>query len=165
MGANKKSRSKGYRPRQVCIDSAAWAISGSFTLPISTQRELMAPVDTAMRQLQMATANRDDWNVLANGLNIAEALCGQNIGNNLLSKILSGQSALHAVAIRMIPTGSSTCKGCEITDILEAVDMYRIQLNLCSQAELSRAVRRVKNLHRSGAMADVAKIYEKMAAL
>lgn len=42
--------------------------------------------------------------------------------------------------------------------------MYRAQMTLCSQAEMMRALRRVNDLHRSGGMQDVKRLYEGMAA-
>jgi len=72
-------------------------------------------------------------------------------------------TALHTVAMRMLSKGSSTLRATELAAIREGRDMYQIQLSLCSQAECMRAVSRVQNLHRSGAMADVAKLYAQMA--
>lgn len=158
----KKPRNKAYKPKPILADPLSWAIAGAHTLPAPKQAELLAPVSAALLKLQHATADRDDWNTLANALNLAEALCGLQIGPNLLPEITKGMEALHAVAMRMLASARSTCRGAEIAAIVEALDMYRAQLQLCSQAEMSRAVARVKDLHRSGAMDRVAQIYRQM---
>lgn len=60
--------------------------------------------------------------------------------------------------------GSSTCYASELAAITEGREMYRAQMTLCSQAEMMRALRRVNDLHRSGGMQDVKRLYEGMAA-
>lgn len=162
MAGNKKPR-KQHRPRLVSANSMDWAMSGAYTLPAYTQKQILEMVETGFDALRRGQATRDEWNALANALNIAEALAGLRIGPNLMPAIQAGMDALHSVALRMLSGKSSTCHASELSAITEALDMYRIQLRLCSQAEMTRAVQRVNDLHRSGAMKDVARLYAGMA--
>lgn len=159
-----KRRNKAYRPRPVNPDAMQWAISGAYTLPLDKQRELVGYVDAAIDKFRTGTADRNDWNSVANGMNIAEALCHFEIGTNLSPQIKAALDALHAVAMRMLSGGTSTLRAQELAAIREGRDMYEIQLRLCSQAEAHRAVSRVQDLHRCGAMANVAKLYAAMTA-
>ncbi len=159
-----KKRTKKYRPREVTADPISWAIAGVHTLPVESQASIMEPIDDAFLLLKKGVARREDWNVVGQALNLAEAFGGMQIGPNLLPAIMAGQSALHRIALRMLETGSSTCYGAELATIEEALMMYRVQLKVCTQAELSRAFQRLKNLHRCGAMQDVARLYEQMDA-
>lgn len=161
MTRTKKPR-KAYRPRAVQSDPVSWAIAGVHTLPAESKRAMMVPIDAAVLLLKRGQAARDDWNVICQALNLAEALAGLQIGSNLTPQIAAGQGALRTIAQRMIGTGRATCYAAELALVDEALAMYRVQVRLCTQAEMSRAVARVKELHRSGAMEDVARLYEGM---
>jgi DNA-binding FrmR family transcriptional regulator len=162
MSKPKPKRHKSYRPRDVQLDAVSWAIAGATCIPPASQAAALAPVMAAVRVLKQGMATRVDWNVVAQCMNLAEALAALQIGSNLMPQIGAGQKALHRIALRMLERGTSTCYATELADIDEAVVMYRVQLSLCTQAEFSRAVVRVKDLHRSGAMDDVARLYLKL---
>nr|DAH83259.1 MAG TPA: hypothetical protein [Caudoviricetes sp.] len=159
----KTKRNKAYKPRPVNPQAMNWALSGAHTLPMHKQVELIGYVDVALDRLRQGRAARDDWNTLANGMNIAEALAHFQIGTNLTDRINDAQDELHGIGIRMLSTGKSTCYAHELAAIAEGRDMYKIQLGLCSQAEIMRAVQRVNDFHRSGAMNDVARLYQAMS--
>lgn len=161
MGRSAKPR-KAYRPRDQLADPVSWAIAGVHTFPIATQQAIMAPIHAAVLRLKQGRAGRDDWNIVRQALNVAEALAALHIGPNLLPQIGAGQQALHAIARRMVGAGHTVCDGAELVAIDEAVAMYRAQLRLCTQAESSRAFARVKALHALGAMDDDGRLFEQM---
>lgn len=162
MMKNKKKRNKKHRPREIKANAVDWAIAGVHTFPFETQRDLMKPPNEAFTKLREGLAGRDDWNLICQTFNVAEALCMLNIGNNLADCFKSGHNALSQIALRMLAGKSSTCYAQELHDITEALDMHRIQLKLCTQAEYSRALEKVRNLIGGGAQYDVAKIYSEM---
>lgn len=162
MSKTKKPRTKRYVARECLQDPVSWAVAGVHTLPTESQQAAMVPVDGAVALLKQGMAGRDDWNMIVQALNIAEALAGLQIGPNLMPQIEAGQEALHAIALRMIARRTATCYATELHAIDEALAMYRAQLKLCTQAEFSRAIARVKELHRSGAMVYVARVFEKL---
>lgn len=164
MSKAKKPRNKRYVPRECLADPVGWAVAGVHKLPTESVEAMFAPIDTARSLLLLGKATRDDWNVVCQALNLAEALAGFGIGANLMPEITDGQRWLHQIALRMIERGTSTCYATELAAIDEALTMYRAQLQVCTQAELSRAVAHVKNLHRSGAMVDVARVFDDMPA-
>lgn len=158
----KTKRTKKYIPKTVLLDPMSWAAAGVFTFPIATQKEIMKGAQLSFDLLRQGTAGREDWNVICQALNTGEALCEFNIGNNLIDYFNAGHEALHQIALRMLGGKSSTCYSSELSAISEAINMHRIQLTLCTQAEFSRAVKRVKNLINGGAQDDVAKTYARL---
>ena len=155
-------RNKKYRPKQVFIDPISWAISGATLLTQNQKDDLFGMVRVELHNLSLGKLDRDGWNTLANAMNIAEALASFNIANNLMSEITRAQDALKSLALRMLKTGSSTCYAKEIGDIHEGCNIHKIQLDFCTQAELSRAVAKVKEQHRNGTMQEMKKIFESL---
>lgn len=119
-------------------------MAGAHLLPVARRDELFAPVSEAFDALRKGTASTDQWYTVDNGLRLSEALIELNIGNNLAPQITDGRRALDSVGLRLRKSSSSTCRSSELVLIREAVDLYKIQLGLCTQAEMSKAVRSVR---------------------
>lgn len=158
----KKPRTKKYSPRPIRFNAMDWAIAGVHKMVESDRKAVLAPVLEGVDRLRQGKATRAHWNDVCESLNVAEALAELHIGDNLLPDFNAGHEALHQVALRMLAGGSSTCRASELAAIREAVELYALQLTLCTQAELSRAVRRVKALMDGGALNDVARTYAKL---
>lgn len=146
-----KRRGKKYSPKPVSVNAMEWAMAGAHLLPASKRGELFEPVATAFEALREGAASAEQWYTIDNALRLAQALIGLNIGNNLTPQIADGRRALDAVGLRLRLAGSPTCRSLELGRIREALDLYQIQLGLCTQAEMSKAVRRVTNMIISGA--------------
>lgn len=157
-----KKRNKKYKPREIKANALDWAIAGVFTFPVETQRDIMKQPMASFELLRQGRASRDDWNQICQALNVGEALCELHIGDNLLDAFHQGHEALHQIALRMLGGKSSTCYAHELAAVTEALDMHKIQLQLCTQAEFSRAIKRVTNLINGGAQDDVAKTYARL---
>lgn len=157
-----KKRNKSYRPRHIQVDPVSWAIAGCHLFLTDTIKQITAPVKDAFVTLKQGKATRDDWNMIVQALNVAEALCGAQIGPNLLPKIEKAQVSLKAIALRMCD-GDAACKAPELAAVNEGIAMYCAQLKVCSQAEFGRALAYTKEMHRCGNADDVARVYLKMA--
>lgn len=120
-------------------------MAGSHLLPPARRGELFDPVAEAFDALRAGAASLEQWYTIDNGLRLSEALIELNIGNNLAAEIRAGRAALDSVGGRLRATGSSTCRATELALIREATELYRIQLGLCTQGEMSKAVRAVQN--------------------
>lgn len=156
----KKPRNKKYKKKNVMPNSVAWAMAGAFKMPAEDVDMLMVPMRRAYMQFLAGIATRDDWNDLVTQFMIGEALAGMNIGNNLLPDITAAMNALRAIATRMIENKRSTCYASELRWIKEAADMYKIQLDHCTQGEFSRAHKSVKQ---SMECSDFSMLYRAMA--
>lgn len=121
-------------------------MAGAHLLPAAKRAELFEPVVVAFEALHMGAASMEQWYTIDSGLRLSEALIGLNIGNNLAPQIADGHRALDVIGLRLRTFGSSTCHALERDLIREAIELYQIQLGLCTQAEISKAVRRVKSL-------------------
>lgn len=157
----KPKRTKKYKPREILADPVSWAIAGSHLLPRESVAAAFVPIDAALLILKQGRALRDDWNMVAQALNVAEALAELQVGHNLVAEIAAGQAALMAIAQRMLK-GSATCYASELADVDEALFVYRAQLKVCTQADFGKAVKRVRQLHACGAMQDVERVFEGM---
>lgn len=157
-----KKRTKKYKPREIKGNALEWAIAGVHTFPIETQRDIMKQPLASFDMLREGRASREDWNLICQALNVGEALCEFNIANDHLDEFHKGHEALHQIALRMLAGKSSTCYAHELAAITEALDMHKIQLQFCTQAEFSRAIKRVTNLINGGAQDDVAKTYARL---
>ena len=158
----KKPRNKAYKPKGALVNPIEWAVAGAHTLMLGQQEAFIKPVDDAIDLLRQGIATRDDWNMVASAMNIAVALADLQICPNFVPDFERAQEALRVIAGRMIQRGTSTCYSAELEALREARDMYRIQLRYCTQAESSRAIKRVKDTHRSGGMQDMAKLFNNM---
>lgn len=157
-----KKRNKKYKPREVKANALDWAIAGVFTFPHETQRDIMKQPMASFELLREGRAGREDWNQICQALNVGEALCEFNIANDHIDDFHKGHEALHQIALRMLGGKSSTCYAHELTAVKEALDMHKIQLQFCTQAEFSRAILRVKNLLNGGAQDDVTETYARL---
>lgn len=162
MSKQKPKRTKRYVPRERLADPVQWAMAGVYKLPTVSIDAVFVPIDAAKALLRQGRATCEDWNVVAQALNLAEALAGLQVGANLLPEIIAGQRWLHQIALRMLERDTSTCYAAELAAIDEALVMYRAQLQVCTQADFSRAVAHVKNLVRCGAMDDIARLYQEL---
>jgi hypothetical protein len=161
MGRTAKPR-KPHRPRGKLVDPVSWAVAGVHTLHDTVRETMMAPVKATMENFRAGRADRDDWNELAQAMNVAESLAQEQVGRNLLPQIKDAQTALRDFGLRLAAGGTSTCQTVELKALDEGIFVYEAQLRVCTQADLGRAVRRVKALHTSGAMIDVGRLYESM---
>ncbi|MFM0226168.1 hypothetical protein [Paraburkholderia dipogonis] len=120
-------------------------MAGAHLLPAARRTELFEPVSQAFDALRQGIASMEQWYTIDNCLRLSEALIGLNIGNNLADSVRAGRMALDEVGGRLRAGGSSTCRAPELALIREATELYRIQLGLCTQGEMSKAVRTVEN--------------------
>lgn len=163
MARPQKKRSKKYRAKEVQTDPVSLAIAGVHTIPVEAQVDVMKLLNDAYDTLRQGRASREDWNMICQAVNVAEVLSKMHIGDNLLPDFDAGHEALHQIALRMLGKNCSTCYPGELIAVREAIDMHKIQLRICTQAEYSRALKKVVDLHTGGATLKVAKMYEYMA--
>lgn len=82
--------------------------------------------------------------VVIAALNMTEALARLRIGNELADKIRAGQDALYALAQRGANIGRFIFTGPELQAVNLAMEIHDAQLDVCTIAELEKAVEIVK---------------------
>jgi hypothetical protein len=146
----KKQRNKAYRPKPVYKNVVDWAIAGATKMLAADVVTLMVPMKAAYTKFCTATACQQDWEDLVTQIMISKQLAVMNIANNLADDIDHGLAMLDKVGARMIEQNKSTCYARELAAISWAMEIYKIQLEHCTQAEFSRAHKQVKNILLSG---------------
>lgn len=157
----KKPRNKKYKEKPVYKNAVDWAIAGRTKMLAADVVHLMAPMKRAYGKFLLGIADREDWNDLSTQFMIAEALAGMQIASNLKNEIERAAGMLHTVGMRMLTQGKSTCYSQELAAIAWGMEIYKIQLNHCTQAEFGRAYKKVQGAIGQSAQA---KIYLEMAA-
>lgn len=154
-----KRRSRKYKKREQLVDPVSWAIAGAHQFPAATVAGMIEPITQALNRLAFATADRDDWNLLASAFNISEALADVGICADLMPDVEAGMAVLHTIALDHFATGTWRLSAEHTRTLGEAVETHRIQISLCTQGEHSRACQRCRDLLNSGAMIELAKLY------
>lgn len=90
--------------------------------------------------------------VVIAALNMTEALARLRIGSELTDQIRAGQDALYALAQRGTRLGRFVFTGPELQAINLAMEIHDAQLDVCTIAELEKAVEIVKQELRSKRM-------------
>ncbi len=122
---------------------------------------LMAPMKRAYSKFLLGAANRADWNDMATQFMLAQELAAMQIASNLKSDIERAAGMLRTIGTRMVAQNKSTCYSQELGAIAWGMEIYKIQLDHCTQAEFGRAHKKVQNSIEQSAQA---KLYREMAA-
>jgi uncharacterized small protein (DUF1192 family) len=134
----KKSR---YRPKGVLLDPLNHVLSGMKRVgSISAGTDLMIKNHSALDAVRRGEATRDDIDVLIAALNMTEALALMRIGQDWKDEIRAAQDALFAVGSRGAETGKFILRGPELTSLNLGMEIHDAQLEVCTVAELERAI-------------------------
>lgn len=141
MPGNKKPKKK-YVKKIVYANTIEIAVTKRALVSKANQEDWFGPVQAAFEAMQRGTLDKEGWVAMSNGLNVAFSL-GQfcDIGPNLLPEIKRGQDALLKVGVRLHHDGRVTCWALEMALIREALDLFKIQLSLCTNGELTKALK------------------------
>jgi hypothetical protein len=140
MPGTRKPR-KRYRPadRRMDHDPISLAASQAALLSIPEQTATLAKARSGFDALRAGNGSVSAWQSVADGLNLAEMLVKLRIGSNLGPDIRAGQLAMAALMHQVKAGGGWTMRGPQLATIDNALDLYRVQLSLCSRGELREA--------------------------
>lgn len=136
-----------YRPKPVRLDVMGWIINGKKQVATSASDEIMTlriKNHMAMDILRQGGGDRSHMNVVIAALNMTEALARLRVGNEHAALIRKGQDALYAMANRGAHLGRFVFTGQELQAVNLAMEIHDAQLDVCTVAELERAVDIVK---------------------
>ena len=134
----KKSK---YRPKGVILDPINHVLSGMKRVgSISAGTDLMIKNHSSLDAVRRGEATRDDIDVLIAALNMTEALALMRIGEDWKVEIRAAQDALFAVGSRGAETGKFILRGPELKSLNLGMEIHDAQLEVCTVAELERAM-------------------------
>lgn len=148
-----RKRSK-YRPKGVRLDAVSWVINGMKPVTVAKDEILTLRIKNhmALDVLRTGGGGKSDMDVVITALNMTEALARLRIGGELSDQIRAGQDALYALAQRGARLGRFVFTGPELQAINLAMEIHDAQLDVCTIAELEKAVDIVKQELRSKRM-------------
>lgn len=138
MGRTARPR-RAYRPRAIDPDPMGLAMTKVAKLLPQQLAPMQAKLKAALHHFQYGPTTHEDWAVLAGALNAAEELAKRSIANDHAPTFLQGQQVLADVWQRHKTRQSWTLKGRELSALADAIFVHGIQLQHCSQGELSAA--------------------------
>ena len=134
----KRSR---YRPKGVLLDPLTHVLTGLNRVgSITAGTTLKIKNHDALNTVRQGEAGRDDIDILIGALNMAEALARMKIGDDWKVEIRAAQDALFAVGSRGAETGKFILRGPELKSLNLGMEIHDAQLEVCTVAELERAM-------------------------
>lgn len=141
MPASKKPR-KAYRPRPVLANAAARAMNAVTRLTDDEIEQAQGPLVAAFAKLVNCVGNADDWAIVVDAMNVAEALAAERICSDEASRqtIIEAQRALARLHRQHQVLGSWVLWPEDHAALLAGVDLHRLQLSVCDYAEYRLAI-------------------------
>lgn len=152
MASNKKPR-KAYRPRKVLVDPVSYVLTGMKPLTWAKDELVTLRITNhgAFAALTQGRATRQDFELMVAALNMTEALMLQRLGDEYSNDMRAGQDALEAIAGRSVSLGGRfVVKAEEMKALNEAMVVHDAQLDVCTIAQLERAIDTVQQTIRQG---------------
>ena len=145
MAANKKPR-KAYRPKPVRIDPVGYVLTGMMPLDQVGDELITLRVKNhaALAALTQGRATNDDFNMLISALNVTEALMQQELGAEYSADLAAGQAALKEIGRRRKEIGRFVLRAEEMQALNLAMDVHDAQLEICTVAQIERAIMTVR---------------------
>lgn len=151
MAANKKPR-KAYRPKPVRIDPVGYVLTGMKPVGAVGDELIMLRLKNhgALAALAQGRATNEDFNMLISALNVTEALMLQDMGARWMPQLKAGQDALRAIGERFKTIKRFVLRGEEMQALNLAMDVHDAQLEICTVAQIERAIHLVRRVVTSG---------------
>lgn len=127
---------KAYRPRLTFSNAHQLSIEAVTVLNDSEVEQAASAPEAALDAFHLGIEPAFQWAVMADALNVAEALCDRGICSDDESRniVLRGQEALAQVYGNWSPTPGETY------DLEQAVARHRLQLTFCDYSEYRKAM-------------------------
>lgn len=151
MAANKKPR-KAYRPKPVRIDPLGYVLTGLKPVGEVGDELVMLRIKNhgALAALTQGKASNEEFNMLISALNVTEALMLQDMGARWMPYLKAGQEALKAVGARYKQIKRFVLRGEEMAALNLAMEVHDAQLEICTVAQIERAIMMVRRVVTSG---------------
>lgn len=141
MPASKRPR-KAYRPRPVLANAATRAMNTCTRLTADEVAQAQDPLDEAFDSLDAGTGSAEQWAIVVDAMNVAEALAAERICSDEASRqtIAAAQQALARLHRQHQVLGSWVLWPEDRVALADGVELHRLQLSLCAYSEYRRAI-------------------------
>ena len=137
-----RKRSK-YKPKPVRPDTLTYVIQGLRLVNDtgSVSLDLKIKNHSSLEALRTGQATRQDMDAIIAALNVCEALCRLGTGHEYIAEVKQGQQSLLELSRRGIDRDDRfVAKAQELTDINYAYEVHDAQLDVCTIAQLEKAL-------------------------
>lgn len=142
MAANKKPKKK-YRPKGIIQDPIRYVMVGIKPANTDIQLNLKIKCHDAMFNLTHGKGTKDDWQVVADALNVSMVLWEMGYGQEYLDDIGEAMSAMNSIRDRYKKDGSLVLRGPEMKVINDGLDLHDQQIEIVPIHAMEKALRSV----------------------
>lgn len=148
--ANTKRPRKAYRPKVVISNPLDYVLSGYAPPSEDVKVNLRIKFHLAMTRIAKGEADKDDWGIVADAINVCVVLCEMGFGREFYPDLVAAQQAMLDMKARYKKTGKIILKGDEMQKINVALDLHDQQIDLVRTIDVERAVFSVQQRLRNG---------------
>lgn len=141
MAKNRRPR-KQYRPRTVLANANARAMNAVTRLTAEEVEQAQAPLEAAFDQLAAGDGGAEQWAIVVDAMNVAEALAAERICSDEASRdtIAKAQQALARVHRQHEVLGVWALWDEDQEALAAGIELHGLQLTACDYAEYRRAI-------------------------
>lgn len=143
MARSSKPKKK-YRPKGVIRDPIAFVIKGLKPADPDAQLKAKILLHASMAEITQGRGGKDEWQVVANSINVCLALCEMGYGKEFVPDLVRAQGAMALLRDRGKATGKFILRAEEMTAINVALDIHDQQIELAPIKDFELAVRAVE---------------------
>lgn len=131
-----------YRPKGVILDTMRYVVEGLRRVDDTGSPALTLRLQnhSSLESILKGTGSRDDVDVLIASMNMAEALAMKGLGEEYRAEITAAQNAILAMAQRGLDKSRFLFTGPEMQAMRTGMEVHDAQLDVCTVAELERAM-------------------------
>jgi hypothetical protein len=131
---------KKYRPRPIIADPIRYVTAAVRPAPEAAQLKTKIGIHMAMAKITKGEGDKDDWQEVANALNLSLILAEMGYGQEYVQTVVMGQAAMTLLRDRFKATGKAILRGEEMRAINEALEVHDGQIELATVKDIERAV-------------------------
>jgi hypothetical protein len=131
---------KKYRPRAIIKDPIRYVTALVRPAPEAARTKTKIGIHLAMTNITKGEGTKDDWQEVANALNLSVILAEMGYGQEYVPLIVEAQGSMVMVRDRLKATGKAILRGIEMRAINEALAVHDEQIDLATVKDIERAL-------------------------
>lgn len=131
---------KKYRPRPIIQDPIRYVTALVRPAPEAARLKTKIGIHLAMTNITKGEGTKDDWQEVANALNLSVILAEMGYGKDYVPLIVEAQGSMVLVRDRLKATGKAILRGVEMRAINEALAVHDEQIDLATVKDIEKAL-------------------------